>query len=649
MSVLQKQPSDVYINEYDLSGTIVSASSSVACQVIVSNMGSTKPLRFTNPNDYSNQYGKPNAQISFDVYCANDYFTEGNQLWGVRVVGSGALTSGVLLYNDSGVSTLESVSAGISDVDNIDFDTLAPSPKIPIAMFYPAKGPGSYANTLKISIETNDIATPSNVAVTSNATGGTLVAGTYQYQVTAINSTGETVGSTIAELVIASGGTSTNSATITWDNVPNATGYNLYGRASTGYGFMVQIGQGTLTFTDNGSLTVDDTIVPPTSATTTTDPSFLVNVYDTTISSSTPQESFNCTLTSGTDGDGVATELEEKINPFSTYIQVVNNTPALSSTPTVTSVTATAMAGGDSGTAPTSYDIANAWSTFSNKQLYSINTLVNSGHSDPNVQLAMDTLVQKRGDSVSLIDVPSDSQQYQQAVNYRNLSLNLNSSYSALFCPDVQESDNINGKKVFVPFSGWAAALCARTDRVANPSFSIAGLNRGLINVLQTRYSYDDGEDAALFAAQVNYTRTFIGAGIALWEQQTLQAKSSALSWLSVRRISNVIKVALYNFGLYVLQEPNDDFLRRQLVGSFNSYLSVIQTARGLTGYTVICDSSNNPTSFAVSGILRASVILIPTIPVNQLIIDVAITNQGVSFTETEQQLYGSNGSTSSS
>jgi phage tail sheath protein FI len=165
----------------------------------------------------------------------------------------------------------------------------------------------------------------------------------------------------------------------------------------------------------------------------------------------------------------------------------------------------------------------------------------------------MDTLAQSRGDSCALLDVPSASQQFQQAIDYRNLQLNLNSTYSALFSPDMLEADTINGKQQYVPFSGWAAALCARTDRVANPSFSIAGLNRGLVSVLGTRYAYDQGEMDSLFQAQVNYTQTFVGSGTALWEQQTLSTQFSALSWLSVRRITNVLKVALYNFLLYSL------------------------------------------------------------------------------------------------
>ena len=99
-------------------------------------------------------------------------------------------------------------------------------------------------------------------------------------------------------------------------------------------------------------------------------------------------------------------------------------------------------------------------------------------------------------------------------------------------------------------FSGWAASLCAYTDSVANASFSPAGLNRGLVNVLSTRYTYDDGQASNLYKAQINYTRTFTGAGIALWEQQTLQAKQSALSWLS--QLQSVIMAAMQVMAVFI-------------------------------------------------------------------------------------------------
>jgi hypothetical protein len=433
--------------------------------------------------------------------------------------------------------------------------------------------------------------------------------------------------------------------TLTWDPVPLANGYMIYGRSTDGNltGLMDTIGATATTWSDLGLIPPDVAKKPITSPADLppANPTFTVSVYDLDESVDNPVEQFVCTLSPYTDSSGIECELEERINPYSQYIQVTNNTPALMTVPFVTSAARKSMTGGDSGTAPTEFDVAQAYGIFANKQLYQINTLINGGHSTPTVQRAMDALAVKRWDSLACLDVPSSKQKFQPAIDYRKLTLNLNSSYSALFCPDVLEADLINGKQQYVPFSGWAAALCARTDRVANPSFSIAGLNRGLVDVLKTRETYDDAQATELFKAQVNYTRTFVGQGIALWEQQTLQAKQSALSWVSVRRIVNVMKTALYQFLLYSLQEPNDDFTGRQIVGACTQYLQGIQDARGISSFKVISDSSNNTAAMFNSGIRRVTVIIVPVIPIHEIQLQMVISKQGVSFSEALSQVGG--------
>lgn len=643
MSILEQRASDVRIQEINLSQVITSASTAVACQVVVSNQGSPEPKFFTNADDYLAEYGNPNAQISFDVYCGLDYFKEGNQIWARRAVHSDALYAGLAMFDAGSVTKLKAAANGVVNPEFPDWPNLVDAPTDePIALFYPKRGQGSYAN-YSVGIQTQNAETPTGLVATSSNTGGSLPAATYNYQIAALSENGETLVSAPVEVVIA-GGAVTNSITLAWTPVALATGYVIYGRTAGVVGVMVTIGQGTYTFTDTGAITpvvtpnrpiVNPADLPPRN------PQFTVSVYDNNLSTTQPVEQFLCTLTPAVDSSGQATELEEIINPFSNYISVVNNTLALLDVPEVTSVVPTLMGGGDSGTAPTSFDVAAAYGIFADKQLYQINTLINGGHADPIVQLAMDTLAQGRGDTVAMLDVPSNSQQSQQAINYRTLSLNLNSEYSALFCPDVLEADLINGKQQYVPFSGWAAALCARTDRVANPSFSIAGLNRGIVNVLKSRYTYDDGQATEMFKKQVNYTRTFIGQGIALWEQQTLSAKQSALSWVSVRRIVNVMKTALYQFLLYSLQEPNDDFTGRQIVSSCTTYLQLIKDARGISDFTVVSDASNNSAAMFNSGIRRVTVVIVPVIPIHEIQLQMVISKQGISFQEVLSQVAG--------
>jgi len=642
MTISADQSSQVIVQEINLSQVIVSASTSIVAQVIVANQGPVVPTLITNPQIYLSQYGNPNAQISFDVYCGLDYFNEGSQLWGLRVVDPSALYAAVLMWTDGMETYLTQITAGVVNPMQPDWMALLPpgTSNEAIALFYPNRGPGAYGDAVGISITSNNLETPTGLMATSYPTGGFLSASTYSYQVSALSGAGETLATNIVTIVIASG-TTTNEVVLTWNPVIGATGYDVYGRVAGTIGLLATVGGATTTFTDTGAIMPSLTKFPILSAAGLAPPNpfFSVNVFNTAQSSTYAVENFNCSLTDMTDTTGLEAELEQRINPFSQWIQVTSNVPSLLTVPTVESVPLMTMAGGYAGTLPTSFEVAGAWATFGNKQLYPINILLNSGHSDPTVQLAMDTLAQARGDCVALLDVPSASQAFQSAIDYRNLQLNLNSTYSALFSPDMLEADTINGKQQYVPFSGWASALCARTDRVANPSYSIAGLNRGIVGVLGTRYTYDAGEMNSLFQAQVNYTQTFVGSGTALWEQQTMSTQFSALSWLSVRRIVNVLKTSLYSFLLYSLQEPNDPFLGNQIVGACSAYLLSLQNARALTSFTVVSDTTNNSAQDFNSGIRNVTVIIIPTIPTHIINLQVAISKQGVSFAETLTQV----------
>lgn len=645
MAILVQRASDVRVTEIDLSQIITSASSSVGAIVMVSKQGSAVPKHFTNGDDFLTEYGNPDPQVSFSHYCAIDYFKKGNDLWAVRALGTDYATSAVLMYMDGNTVKLKPIAKGIPDTNNVDWEQLDLTVQKPMAVFYPNKGPGSYGDNLAIAIQSNNIEpfTATQIKATTQGSGGNLPAATYGYVVSKIAEGGlETLASSTVQAVIASA-SDQNSVTLTWEADELAIGYRVYGRSGDEYGLIAELGGTALSYTDTGDIIPDMNQAPkfdPSELEGSGTAAFTVRIFDLTVNTSVPQEEFQCTLGEAVDSSGYASELTERINPFSSYIQCQSNMLAYDEDewPVMPNIAKTKMAGGDSGTAPTSYDINQAWDQFANKQLYSINLMINGGYSNPTVQKKMIELAETRGDTVALLDVPSANQKWQDAIDYRNLSLNANSSYAALFCPDVLESDNINGKDLYVPFSGWAGALCAYTDSVANAAWSPAGLNRGLINVLNTRYTYDDGQSSNMFKAQVNYTRTFTGAGIALWEQQTLQAKQSALSWLSVRRIVNVIKVSLYNYLIYSLQEPNDDFTARTIKSSCEDYLKTLRDARAISDFTV---STNTTTTELNSGIRKVTVVIIPMIPIHEIQLQVVISKQGVSFDETLAQVGG--------
>lgn len=636
MAGLTQQSSDVRFREIDLSQSLKNRSTANAAIVLVSSRGRLGRYNVTNWTDFVAEYGERNASVSFGHYCAKDFFDEGNYLDVVRVAGSGYKYAACVLKDAAGVTGLTPVTGGISDPDNIDWSTVGIGSDTGLLLFYPKSGPGSYANTLAVKISSQNLSTPTAPSTATAATGGTIVAGTYNYRIAAISSIGQTLASAQANVTVS--GTSTAVITLTWTAVEGARGYYIYGRTTAGEGLLATVGATVLTYDDNGSVVVDTTKLPITNPVNLPTPTtqFTVEVYDNAVNTSTPQETWTCTLTDETDGNGVQLEATQQINAFSTLINVESRVAAIVGTiPAVKNVAKTSLTGGASGSAPTNGQIATAWTeNFSDTEKISVNILINAGYTDTGVQKSMIALAEARGDAFAILDTPSSMQKYSDAITYRQLVLNANTSYAGLYSSDSFTSDNYNGKNLYVPSSGRVAAVFARTDRVAGPQYAPAGLNRGLVDVLKLRYDYTEPQRTQLFNAQVNYLRTFIGAGTAVFEQVTLQNKQSALSWVNVRRMVNTIKGGVKDYLMYSLHEPNDDFLRRQIVTSLTEYLQYWKDARGILDFKVVADETNNPPSKYNLGILTVSIIITPVIAVHEIGVDIIITKSGVSFSE---------------
>jgi hypothetical protein len=103
---------------------------------------------------------------------------------------------------------------------------------------------------------TPNLSSPSGVTATPSTTGGSLAAGTYYYEVTAINGNGETLPS--SEVSATTTGT-TGSVALSWTAVPGATSYKVYrdttsGNETTGTTELVN-STTTASFNDTGTAT----------------------------------------------------------------------------------------------------------------------------------------------------------------------------------------------------------------------------------------------------------------------------------------------------------------------------------------------------------------------------------------------------------
>lgn len=639
MSGISRQASDVRFNEIDLSSTLQAYSSIKAAATIVSARGPLKPTYFTSYPDFTARCGAGSAKVSFDHLCIKDYFNEGSGVWINRAVNTDAVTAAMCLYIDSTGAT-QLGTTGVSDVDNIDWNAVAPSGATPLHVFFPVDGPGSYANNeYGIELVSQNLPKTTGVAITTSQTGGSLQPGSYQYRVSAFNASGEYLSSDLATVVIGSGSEACSN-TVSWDAVDGAAGYYVYGRVSGNtFGRLATVGALNTSFVDDGLTTPDTDFLPVTSTAglSAASPYFTLKFYLRSVNTSVAYETFDCSLYDELDGSGIQMETAERINAFSTIMGVVSNINSLLTTPRVASVGPTYMAEGASGSAPTTTQIINAQRSFLDKSKYIIDVLPNNGKSIVTIQKNLDDIAQKRADCVAFLDVPSTQQQFQKAVDFRNITLNLNSSYSALFGPDLLEYDAVSGKNIYVPPSGNMASLLCRTTRVAKPWHSMAGLNRGLTGALDVRYTFDDEQATILFQSQINYMRKFLGQGIPLWEQTTLYAKSSALQYINVRVLLNVIKRSVYSYLIWTLQEQTTDDLMKTISDNLNNYLDSVKAGNGLREESrAYCNKNTTTALDSNQGTTKVVVYLVPILANRAIAVTMAIGKSGLVINEAD-------------
>lgn len=366
------------------------------------------------------------------------------------------------------------------------------------------------------------------------------------------------------------------------------------------------------------------------------DGTFFVEVYVANMGTAVEQHLVS--LDFFTDGLGIQRNIAEYINKRSNYVRVKQNLDQVAYVQDpnqlfINTLTSTAFAGGNNGTAPTTGDFIQAWDLYNNVEEVSVSMLINAGLVNPAIQLKMDTICQRRMDCIAILDVPSLEQDIESAVNFRRTTLNLNSNYSAIYSCDLMILDEYNSVRLFIPPSGHIAAAYAATDRDFATWFAPAGLTRGKLNVLGTRFLYNQGDRDTLVDSEINPIRVIEGVGIAIWGADTMQTKKSALSNVNVRRLMIFLEKSLSAAALYSVFNPNDEILRSRLVEICERFLAPIRKGQGLYSYGVQCDDANNPPEVTAAGDLILTVFVDPVLPAKRILLTAVINRTGARFT----------------
>lgn len=210
-----------------------------------------------------------------------------------------------------------------------------------------------------------------------------------------------------------------------------------------------------------------------------------------------------------------------------------------------------------------------------------------------------------------------------------------NNSYAFIDSGYKQMYDRFNDVYRWVPLNGDIAGLVVRTDETTEPWYSPAGFNRGNVkNVVQLAWNPNQAYRDRIYPKGINPVVTFPGEGTVLFGDRTAQTKPSAFDRINVRRLFIVLEKAISIAAKYQLFEFNDSFTRNMFVNMVDPFLRDIQSRRGLYGFKVICDETNNTPEVIDSNRFVADIYIKPVRSINFIQLNFIATRTGVNFEE---------------
>lgn len=211
-----------------------------------------------------------------------------------------------------------------------------------------------------------------------------------------------------------------------------------------------------------------------------------------------------------------------------------------------------------------------------------------------------------------------------------------NSSSYAIFDDNYKYTyDRFNNKFRYVPCNADVAGLCARTTLLSYPWFSPAGQQRGILNnAIKLAYNASKDQRDQLYPKRINSIINQPGVGVLLYGDKTALGYASAFDHINVRRLFLTIEKALQRTAQAQLFELNDEITRANFVNIVEPYLRDVQAKRGLYGFLVICDKTNNTPDVIDNNEFRADIYLKPTKSINYVTLTFVATRTGISFEE---------------
>lgn len=217
----------------------------------------------------------------------------------------------------------------------------------------------------------------------------------------------------------------------------------------------------------------------------------------------------------------------------------------------------------------------------------------------------------------------------------KNLISTINSNYSAIYGNWAKQYDNYTDTFVWLPPSGYVAAIYARTDQTTQPWIAPAGLNRGVINnIVDLAFNPNQKQRDFLYTISINPLVSFARDGFVVFGQKTLQNKPSAFDRVNVRRLFLTLERATQRALKYFVFEPNTEFTRTRLKNTISPIFDLAKNTEGLYDYLIVCDERNNTPDVIDRNELAVDIYIKPVKAAEFILVNFIATRTGQDFQE---------------
>lgn len=211
----------------------------------------------------------------------------------------------------------------------------------------------------------------------------------------------------------------------------------------------------------------------------------------------------------------------------------------------------------------------------------------------------------------------------------------IETNYAATYANWIKNTDVFTGRQLWLPFSGYAAAVFGRSDAAGNTWSAPAGFNRGEFgNALDLAFNPNQKQRDRLYEIATNPVVFFNGDGFVVFGQKTFQNKPTAFDRINVRRLFLTLERAVQRTTKYFVFEPNTQFTRKRLVDTISPIFNYAKNTEGLYDYLIVSDERNNTPDTIDNNELIVDIYLKPVRTAEFILVNFIATRTGQNFQE---------------